>query len=398
MSHFPNRPALAPALRGYQAGVVRALLRAITRDRGATLTVMLPRQAGKNEIAAVLVAFLLRVHARTGGTVVVCAPTSEPQARISLEPIRSALALTDPLVPVAGRSQVRGDTITVGRARAVLLSANPAANVAGHTASIAIVADEAQDVDEDWFNRQFRPMAASTGAPTVLFGMAWNGRTLLERAADANRERDGAEPRRPRRHYWVAWQEVAKSLPAYGAYVRSERERLGADATVLTIARVERGEDGAGAVCRVVAHREWRSASYLRVIDELRALDRRWRFARLCADATGLGAPLTAQLAGQLGTRLEPFVFTAASKSALGYALIAVAQTGRLALSRDDGSSEAARCREELAACEAALLGGRRLAWGNEGGHDDYVASLALCLRASELLGPPRLATGRARE
>ena len=88
-------------------------------------------------------------------------------------------------------------------------------------------------------------------------------------------------------------------------------------------------------------------------------------------------------------------MFTAASKSALGYALLAAARTGRLALPRDNGSTEAFRCREELAACEASLVSGGRLAWGNDRGHDDYVVSLALCLRAAESAGAPRVAVGR---
>ena len=217
-----------PALRAYQARVLRGLLRAVAARPAAPLTVLMPRQSGKNEIAAALVACLLRANAHEGGTVVVCAPTLDPQARISAARIRAALAATDPLVPAAGQSRSRGDSVAVGRARAVLLSANPQASVAGHTASIALVADEAQDIDEDWFNRQFRPMAASTGAPTILFGTAWNGRTLLERAVAANRARDAAHPHGPRRHHQASWREVAVVLPAYGAYVESERERLGA--------------------------------------------------------------------------------------------------------------------------------------------------------------------------
>ena len=444
-----------PALRAYQARVLRGLLRAIAAEPGVPLTVMMPRQSGKNEIAAALVAFLLRAHAREGGTVVVCAPTLNPQARISAERIRAALAATDALVPAAGQSRARGDTIAAGRARAVLLSANPQANVAGHTASIALVADEAQDIDEAWFNRQFRPMAASTGAPTILFGTAWNGRTLLERAVEANRARDAANPHGPRQHHQATWREVAATLPAYGAYVEAERERLGAshplflsqyelvpgevagrllpsdllaamegghhplsdpeageryvagldfggegvdaDATVLTIARIDASAGASATACRVVAQREWRGEPYARVLDEVRARDRRWRFDRLCADATGLGAPLVAQLRPQLGARLDEVVFTAASKSALGYALLAAARTGRLALPRDDGSPEATHCRDELASCEASLAAGGRLVWGNERGHDDYVVSLALCLRATEAAGPARVAVGRGR-
>ena len=445
-----------PALRAYQARVLGGLLRAVAARPTAPLTVLMPRQSGKNEIAAALVACLLRANAHEGGTVVVCAPTLDPQARITADRIRAALAATDPLVPAAGQSRSRGDTIAVGHARAVLLSANPQASVAGHTASIALVADEAQDIDEAWFNRQFRPMAASTGAPTVLFGTAWNGRTLLERAVEANRALDAASLHGPRRHHEASWREVAVVLPAYGAYVESERERLGAthplflsqyelvpgevagrlltrdllaaleggheplsapepgeryvagldfggegedaDATVLTIARADApAGDRGGVACRVVAQREWRGAPYARVLDEVRALDRLWRFDRVSADATGLGAPLVAQLRPQIGARLDEVVFTAASKSALGYALLAAARTGRLALPRDDGSPEASRCRNELAACEASLASGGRLAWGNDRGHDDYVVSLALCLRAAESAGALRVAMGRVR-
>ncbi|MYK25670.1 MAG: hypothetical protein F4052_01765 [Dehalococcoidia bacterium] len=415
----------------------------------------MPRQSGKNEIAAALVACLLRANAHEGGTVVVCAPTLDPQARISAGRIRAALAATDPLVPAVGRSRSRGDTVAVGRAQAVLLSANPQASVAGHTASIALIADEAQDIEEDWFNRQFRPMAASTGAPTVLLGTAWNGRTLLERAAEANRTLDAATPHGPRRHHQASWREVAAVLPAYGAYIEAERDRLGAthplflsqyelvpgevagrlltsdllaaldgdhdplstpgpgeryvagidfggegedaDATVLTVARVEVSAGNGGVACRVVAQHEWRGAPYARVLDDVRALDRLWRFERVSADATGLGAPLVAQLRPQLGARLDEVVFTAASKSALGYALLAAARTGRLALPSDDGSPEAFRCREELAACEASLVSGGRLGWGNDRGHDDYVVSVALCLRAAESAGAPRVAVGRGR-
>lgn len=442
----PSRPR-APALRRYQARVLRGLLAAWTPGRGPTLTVMMPRQSGKNEIAAALAACLLRAHARTGGSLVVCAPTLDPQGRIGAERIRAALAATDALVPAAGRSRARGDTLEVGRARAVFLSASPQASVAGHTASIGLIADEAQDIDEDWFNRQFRPMAASTGAPAALFGTAWNGRTLLERAA---------ADRRPRARHWrVPWREVAAAVPAYGAYVEAERERLGADhplflsqyeltpgeaaglllppallaaldgghepsaaprpgarhvagldfggesaeadATVLTIARVDFDGGGGAPVCRVVAERAWRGAPYAGMLDEVRALDERWRFARLCADATGMGAPLAAQLRPALGARLDEVVFTAASKSALGHALLAAARTGRLLLPRAHAgaSAESARRRAELAACEASLAPGGRLLWGNERGHDDHVASLALCLRAAETAGPPRLARGR---
>ena len=198
-----------------------------------TFTVMFPRQTGKNEISAVLIAALLREHAENGGSLVVCAPTFHPQAGISFERARHILGGSDLLLPNDGRSNAAVPTIAVGKARAVFLSASPEAHVAGHTASIGLIADEAQDIDADWFNRQFRPMAASTGAPTVMFGTPWNGETLLEKAVAKNRFHDRHARGLPYRnflprHHEVNWRTVARSLPAYGRHVRAERERLGA--------------------------------------------------------------------------------------------------------------------------------------------------------------------------
>src|SRR6185437_5897702 len=181
-SRAPSTSLRGPALRHYQQETLRALI-AQMRGRGSeTLTVMFPRQTGKNEVSAVLIAALLREHAATGGSLVVCAPTFHPQAGISFERSRYILGASDMLLATGGRSSAAVPTIAVGKARAVFLSASPEAHVAGHTASIGLIADEAQDIDADWFNRQFRPMAASTGAPTVMFGTPWNGETLLERA------------------------------------------------------------------------------------------------------------------------------------------------------------------------------------------------------------------------
>lgn len=443
-------PARGPALRDYQVRTLAGLLRGIAAHRGATLTVLFPRQAGKNEVAAHLVVALLRMHALRGGSIVVCAPTLRPQGRISIERVRQALDATDHLIPPAGAARWSANTVSVGRASATFLSASPAAHVAGHTASIALIADEAQEIDADWFERQFRPMAASTGAPAVLFGTPWDGRSLLDQAVAANRRQDAARAAGVPLHYEVSWREVAASRPAYGAYVRQQRARLGAghplfrtqyelrtvedtqrlltrgqlaqiegdhrrlagpvpgeryvggldlagdgpggDASVLTIARVAEGGR-----CEVVEHAAWRARPYADVVGDVAALARRWGLERLAVDGTGLGAPLAARLAGELGSIVDPVTFTAAVKSDLGFALQAAAETATLALYRDDGTMDSRTVREELAACGAALVPGRRLRWGNDRGHDDYVVSLALCLHAARSLGKPRIAVGRAR-
>ena len=115
----------------------------------------------------------------------------------------------------------------LGRARQLFLSAEPSSNVVGHTADLLLEVDEAQDVDIDKFDKELRPMAASTGATTVFYGTAWDDANLLERAKQTHLEaerRDGV-----RRHFEYDWQAVAAHNPAYARYVLGERERLGAD-------------------------------------------------------------------------------------------------------------------------------------------------------------------------
>lgn len=445
--------ATGETLREYQARVYVGLCEGLAARRGATFTVLMPRQSGKNEIAAALITRLLTGHAADGGTVVVCAPTMSPQAEISIARVLGRLRRSvRPALPV--RFGVDGHSLRVGRASVVFLSALPEAHVAGHTASLALIADEAQEIDRDWFDRQFRPMTASTAAGIVLLGTPWDGDSLLDRAVARNRAQDAreAELKIPRLHHQVGWQEVADDQAPYGQYVRGEMERLGAshplfrtqygletvagagrllspedlsalagaharerepmageryaagldlagegehaDANVLTIARLARGGR-----CEVVDHIAWQWRPFAEVASSVLAAVKGWRLDRLCVDATGLGGPLAARLEEELGAHtVERFTFTAQSKPELGYALLAAVRTGRVALYAADGSAEAAACHHELAACRARHDGPGRLRWeAPPGGHDDYVVSLALCQRAAASIGAPRVAVGRAR-
>jgi hypothetical protein len=109
-----------------------------------------------------------------------------------------------------------------------------------------------------------------------------------------------------------------------------------------------------------------------------------------------MGAPIVAQVAEGFGDRVERFVFSDGSKSQLGYALVAALNTRKLAAYADDGSVESREFEGELGACRSWLRGHSLLRWeAPRGAHDDYVASLALCLRAAESLPAPRFAVGR---
>jgi hypothetical protein len=180
-----------------------------------------------------LVANRLLRYAGTGGTIVVCAPSLRPQAALSLA--RTAERFRRMAAHPVPRVRFEGDSVHCGAASAVFLSGMEGANVAGHTASLLLIGDEAQDLDKDWFNRQFKPMTASTGASTVLFGTPWQGGSLLEETVERNRARDAKysqfpSPYRNGWHAWhhqVSWQEVGKFNPEYLRYVEQERERLG---------------------------------------------------------------------------------------------------------------------------------------------------------------------------
>jgi hypothetical protein len=211
-----------PALRPYQRDAARAIVESVRGRLGRSITVEIARQGGKNELSAQIELFLLATHAARDAEAVKCAPTYRPQLMVSRMRLWNRI-LQSRLALFARKD---ADGIAVGRARIVFLSASPQSNVVGHTASLLLEVDEAQAVDADKFDREFRPMAAAFNTTTVLYGTTWDGRTLLEREKQANMEaerRDGI-----RRHFQYDWQAVAEHLPAYATFVESERQRLGA--------------------------------------------------------------------------------------------------------------------------------------------------------------------------
>jgi hypothetical protein len=219
------RYLLGRELRPYQAEVAAAIVRAVRAHGGRTLTVQMARQMGKNELSAVVECYLLTLHMRRGGTLVKAAPTWRPQVATSLLRVEGLLA-RNPLT--AGRVRRRfGYVLEVGQARLAFYSGQPGAQVVGGTASVLLEIDEAQDFDATKYTKDFRPMVASTGAATVLYGTAWDGRTLLEEAARQARGLEAADGER--RAFVYDWTVGAAANAAYGAFVAAERARLGAE-------------------------------------------------------------------------------------------------------------------------------------------------------------------------
>lgn len=241
---------LGQPLYPYQAEIAEAVLASIRGGHGHIFTVMMARQSGKNQLSAVIEAYLLATQ--SAGAIIKAAPTFNPQITNSRERLRMLLngcelqervwsnRTTLGLAPTADPAQVRRHL----GPRVIFYSASPQSNVVGATADLLLEIDEAQDVAIEKFNRDFRPMAATRNATTILYGTAWSDTTLLahQRAANlASEERTGV-----RCHFEHDWHTLAALNPAYRTYVEREIERLGADHLSIQTQYCLRSIDGAG--------------------------------------------------------------------------------------------------------------------------------------------------------
>jgi len=213
-----------PQLHQYQALAVDAIQQSVRHGDGRSFSVMVSRQGGKNEMSAQLELLLLLGNLDREADSVKCAPTFHPQGRVSLRRLWSRVQAIG-MGALTGLES--GNTIRCGRARQFFLSAEPGANVVGHTVHHLLEADEAQDIDADKFDKDFRPMAATTNATTVYYGTAWTETDMLAEVRRRHLEmerRDGV-----RRHFEFDWETVARHNPAYRSFVDAERARLGED-------------------------------------------------------------------------------------------------------------------------------------------------------------------------
>lgn len=220
-------------LRGYQEEVAQAVLRAVPGygEPGEApppagprrLAVMLPRQSGKNELQALLTAFLLCALQDQGGELVQISPTWRPQGLNAMR--RLERVLRDNALTAGHWKMEHGFSYRIGLARVTFLSGEPSASIVGHTANVLLMVDEAQDILVTHFDKEIAPMAASTNAPMVFWGTAWSRHTLLAReieAALAAQAQDGV-----RRAFICTANEVGREVPAYAEFVANQVARLG---------------------------------------------------------------------------------------------------------------------------------------------------------------------------
>jgi hypothetical protein len=453
-------------LRPYQIEVATAVLDSVDRQKGLTFSVEIARQGGKNEISSWVELILMAAYVQESRNLVKCSPTFKPQTVISMMRLKEKLNL-------AGLGEYwtseMGYIIRLGECRAIFLSADKSSNVVGNTAHLLLEVDEAQDVEEEKFVKEFRPMGSTTNVTSVLYGTTWDDSTLLEKIKQINLElehKDGI-----RRHFQYDWQEISKYNGVYRTYAENQMKLLGEDhplfltqyrllpirggggfltmaqraqlqgtqirrrtpeagkayiagidlageaetgpddylkflkpkidSTVMTIGEVENvpssqiKEPGNGLYkmnkIKIVEHYSWTGKKHAELYSQLINLIKNvWRCRKIVVDATGIGQPIASFLKETLGSKITPFVFTAASKTELGFNLLAAINSGSIKMYSADNSPEYLEFWNQMEKARGYYHPGRTMEFyvDPRQGHDDYLISLALLAEAGKQYDP----------
>lgn len=210
-------------MRPYQTEPANAIMDSIINKRGDTIVLIISRQAGKDELLANLLSYLMTLFSHREVGIVVANPTYKPQtinAIMRLENRLKANLLTK------STWRKRSDYMRmIGMATTSFLSGDKSAAVVGATASLLLVINEAQDISPSKYDKDFAPMVASTNATRLIVGTVWTSNTLLAREENAAREAEKADGRR--RVFLYTSDDVRKIVPAYGQFVDSEIKKLG---------------------------------------------------------------------------------------------------------------------------------------------------------------------------
>ena len=167
------------------------------------------------------------------------------------------------------------------------------------------------------------------------------------------------------------------------------------DSTVITIAEVD-------FVChpaltspqpslKVVEHYQWTGISHSQLYSQMvHILKDIWNCHRIAVDATGIGQPLASFLRHELGSKVIPFTFTQKSKSELGFELLALTNGSRLKIYQQDGSLQHQELMFELKHARAQYRPNQTINFyvDPSRGHDDFLMSLALLVKAAQSFHP----------
>lgn len=176
------------------------------------------------------------------------------------------------------------------------------------------------------------------------------------------------------------------------------------DATALTVVEVDLSSLDDPLVLRpryrVVDRRLWVGTPHPHLYAAIADLARNvWQARWLVVDATGVGAGLAGFLQQALPGKVVPFVFSAQSKSQLGWDFLGLVESGRYKEYSEDGEPDTGLFWAQVEACRSQVSNapGRLLRWGVDAPHthDDLLVSASLCALLDRLDWRPRIARGR---
>jgi hypothetical protein len=210
-------------MRTYQIEPAKAILKSITEKRGDTIVLIISRQAGKDELLANLLSYLVTLFSHREVGIVVANPTYKPQTINAIMRFENRLK-ANLLTKSAWKK--RSDYMRmIGQATVSFLSGDKSANVVGAVASLLLVINEAQDISPAKYDKDFAPMVASTNATRLIVGTVWTSDTLLAREEDAARAAEKIDG--IKRVFLYTSEDVRKLVPHYGQFVDSEVKKLG---------------------------------------------------------------------------------------------------------------------------------------------------------------------------
>jgi hypothetical protein len=213
--------AIGMPLRGYQLEPMRAVLDSVLNRKGLEFLLVFPRQSGKNEAVAHLLAYLLNLYRRVGGNVVYAAIGD--QLGMGIERLEERLE--NDLSHGRWRRKAKPARRCLGRAAVVFVSSHPTAHIRGQTAHHLLVVDESQDQATAHVEAVLTPMRAANNATALYIGTVKTSHDFLwQKKLELEREtaRDGI------RRVWMAHPEaVCREVRAYRDFLDSQIRKHG---------------------------------------------------------------------------------------------------------------------------------------------------------------------------
>jgi hypothetical protein len=216
-----SRHVIGLPLHKYQIKNLYPIIDSIIKQQGLEFMLIYPRQSGKNESVAQLLAYLLLLLSRSGGTIVYAAVGDGLGRGIR----RLEERLDNPWTAGQVQKRSRPTGRAIGNCTVSFLSANPLAASRGETASHLLCLDEAQDLQGSHIEAVFTPMRAANNASALYLGTTkstndflWHKKQELEHQT----AHDGIQ-----RVFTVTPEEVIRENPAYAVFLQTQIAKHG---------------------------------------------------------------------------------------------------------------------------------------------------------------------------